>query len=68
MYNQGIVLYETVLPRKGNYEFNITFRDFLSIYIDGTFYGTLSRKKISYHILNVSCPSPKGNCKLQLLN
>ena len=34
MYDQGFVLYETIVRGKGNHLFNVTFRDFMLIYVE----------------------------------
>lgn len=34
MYNQGLVIYETILPEARTYYFDATIRDFGLIYVD----------------------------------
>lgn len=55
MYDQGMLLYETNLTGKGEYIFNVTFRDFMLVYIDDKFNGTMERKKVPNYLLKVKC-------------
>ena len=65
MYQQGFVLYETTLKEKKDYLFNVTFGDFMMVYVDGKFQGSLAREKKASQQLKVSCPV--GGCNLRLL-
>lgn len=65
MYNQGMVLYETALLGRRTYTFSVSFRDFMLIYVNNKFQGSLSRKKLPKSTFNVTCSEEK--CKLKLL-
>ena len=64
MFNQGFVLYETIL-KQGFYVINITVHDFALIYQDGRFLRSLDRTEEDFHILNILCKD--GNSKLHIL-
>ena len=64
MYNQGMVVYQTVLTQKKTYQFSMTISDFAIVYLDDKFITTLDRSKAATHSVTISCD---GNCKLYVL-
>lgn len=43
MYNQGIVIYETILPLKKKYDLKMSVHDIAYVYIDGELVKMLRR-------------------------
>ena len=64
MYNQGMVVYQTILTQKKTYQFSMTISDFAIVYLDDKFITTLDRSKAVTHSVSISCD---GNCKLFVL-
>jgi hypothetical protein len=52
MWNQGFVLYETLLP-KGQYSINLTVHDFALVYLNDTFITALNRGEKTSHQINI---------------
>lgn len=64
MFNQGLVVYETLLSKK-SYSFSLTVHDFALVYLDGTLLGELSRGTSTDHTLVADCAH--ASCKLSIL-
>jgi beta-galactosidase len=64
MYNQGFVLYETVLTQEMHY-LTVIIRDFAVVTLNGNFLSALDRSKTTKHSLELNCTS--GPCTLQIL-
>ena len=45
MYNQGMVVYQTLLSKSGTYSFTMKISDFAIIYLDDKYIGSLDRAK-----------------------
>jgi hypothetical protein len=65
MYNQGLVLYDTVLPDARKYSFRLVIRDFAVVFVDDTFYTTLTRGITEQQRITVECV--KSPCKLRIV-
>ena len=65
MYNQGMVVYQTILPKSLTYNFTVKVSDFAILYLDDKFIGTLDRSQNAEHSVTITCIP--GNCKLWIL-
>jgi hypothetical protein len=45
MYHQGIVVYETILPKKGIYTVEVRAHDYAMFFVDGQLVESLVRKR-----------------------
>lgn len=45
MYHQGIVIYETLLPKQGIYDLEVMAHDYAMFFVDGEHVGEVVRRK-----------------------
>ena len=65
MYNQGLILYDTILPYTRKYSFRLVIRDFAVVFVDDIFYTTLTRGITEKQRITVECV--KSPCKLRIV-
>jgi hypothetical protein len=46
MYHQGIVVYETTLPKPGIYQFDIMAHDHALLFVDGVLAASVARTRL----------------------
>lgn len=64
MYDQGFVVYETVLQKK-NYSFTAVVHDYAIVYLDNVYIAHLNRSELTVNNFSANCVI--NNCTLRII-